>query len=264
MQPRKLSLFALIGVFVFVAACGGGGQPAGGGGTPSGGGGGGEQPAASPVDPATVATITGKVMFEGTAPDNEPILMEAEPTCQEQYPNGAFTETALVNDNGTLQNVFVYVKSGLGDLKFPVPTEEVLLDQQGCRYHPHVFGIQAGQDLIIRNSDGILHNIHPMPSVNRAFNLGQPVKMDSKKKFDKVEVMIPIECDVHEWMSGYVGVLDHPYFSVTGADGAFSLASLPPGTYTIEAWHEKYGTQTMDVTVGEKETKDIVFTFKGG
>jgi len=256
MQPRKLSLLALIGVCLIVAACGGGG---GGG---DGAGGGGPQPT-SPVDPTTAATISGKVLFTGAAPEPQPILMDAEPICQEKYPDGAFTEEVVVNDNGTLQNVFVYVKSGLGDLKFPIPAQSVVLDQQGCRYHPHVLGIQAGQELIIRNSDGILHNIHPMPTLNRAFNLGQPIAMDSKKTFDKVEVMIPISCDVHDWMSGYAGVLDHPYFSVTGTDGAFSLPNLPPGTYTIEVWHEKYGTQTMEVTIGEKETKDVEFTFSG-
>ena len=258
MQPRKLSLLALIGVCLIVAACGGGG----GGGGGDGAGGGGPQPT-SPVDPTTAATISGKVLFTGAAPEPQPILMDAEPICQEKYPDGAFTEEVVVNDNGTLQNVFVYVKSGLGDLKFPIPAASVVLDQQGCRYHPHVLGIQAGQELIIRNSDGILHNIHPMPTLNRAFNLGQPIAMDSKKTFDKVEVMIPISCDVHDWMSGYAGVLDHPYFSVTGTDGAFSLPNLPPGTYTIEVWHEKYGTQTMEVTIGEKETKDVEFTFSG-
>jgi hypothetical protein len=255
-QLRKLSLVTVIGILVLLAACGGGGQP-------SDSGGGGAPTAAPLVDPATAATISGKVIFTGTAPENEPILMDAEPVCQDKYTEGAFAETVLVNDNGMLQNVFIYVKDGLGDLKFPVPTEGVVLDQNGCRYHPHVFGIQAGQDLIIRNSDGILHNIHPMPTINRSFNLGQPKAMDSIKQFDKTEVMIPIECDIHDWMLGYVAVLDHPYFSVTGAEGTFSLPNLPPGTYTLEAWHEKYGAQTMEVTVGEKETKEIEFTFSG-
>ena len=260
MPSRKFFRLTLIGIFFFVAACGGGG---GGGDSGGGGGAGGGPQPTSPVDPATAATVTGKAMFTGAAPENAPILMDAEPVCQDKYPDGAFEETVLVN-NGALENVFVYVKEGLGDLKFPIPSEPVVLDQQGCRYHPHVFGIQAGQDLIIRNSDGILHNIHPMPEINRSFNLGQPKAMDSTKQFDKAEVMIRIECDVHDWMLGYAGVLEHPYFSVTGADGAFSLPNLPPGTYTIEAWHEKYGAQTMQVTVGAKETKDIEFTFSGG
>ena len=259
MQLHKLFV-TLIAVILFIAACGGGGAPAA---PPGGETTGGEEEVASPVDPATAGAITGKVLFTGSPPEAEPILMEAEPTCQEQYPDGAFTETVVVNDDGTLQNVFVYVKEGLGDLRFPVPQEGVVLDQQGCRYRPHVFGAQVGQDVVIRNSDGILHNIHPMPSINRPFNLGQPVKMDSTRQFDKVEVMIPIECDVHEWMIGYAGVLDHPYFSVTGPDGTFSLPNLPPGTYTLVARHELYSEQTMQVTIGEKETQEIEFTFAG-
>lgn len=260
MQLYKL-LVALIAVGVFIAACGGGGAPTAppSGGTPEGGG----EEVTSPVDPATAGNVAGRVNFTGTAPEPEPILMEAEPECQAQYPNGAFTETVVVNDNGTLQNVFVYVKEGLGGLKFLTPQEAVLLDQQGCRYVPHVLGAQVNQDITIRNSDGILHNIHPMPTVNKSFNLGQPVKMDSTRQFDQVEVMIPIQCDVHDWMIGYAGVVDHPYFAVTGADGTFALPDLPPGTYTIAAWHELYGEQTMQVTVGEKETKEIEFTFEG-
>jgi len=261
MQSRTLHWLVLIGVLVFVAACGGGGGGGNGGGGGDGGGSG--APIESPVDPATAGAISGKVLFTGTAPEPERIEMDAESTCQEQYPDGAFTETVVANADGSLQNVFVYVKSGLGDLKFPVPGDGVVLDQLGCRYRPHVFGVQVGQDLIIRNSDGILHNIHPMPTLNRSFNLGQPVKMDSTKTFTKPEVMIPIACDVHDWMYGYVGVLDNPYFSSTGTDGAFSLPNLPPGAYTVEAWHEEYGAQTMEVTVGETETKEIEFTFGG-
>jgi hypothetical protein len=259
MQRRVFSLFrvlSVIALFALLAACGGG-QATQDGGQTNGG-----PTATSPVDPATAATVSGQVLFTGAAPEPEPILMDAEPECQAQYPNGATTEDVLVN-NGKLENVFVYVKSGLGDMKFSAPSEPVVLDQKGCRYQPHVLGVQVGQEFIIRNSDGILHNIHPVPKVNQGFNVGQPVNMDTKKTFDKVEVMIPIECDVHDWMSGYLGVLDHPYFAVSGADGSFSLANLPPGTYTLEAWHERYGTQTMEVTVGASETKTVEFSFSG-
>jgi hypothetical protein len=189
--------------------------------------------------------------------------MDAEAICAELYPDGAFTETVVANSNGTLQNVFVYVKEGLPDQEWPVSSEGVLLDQSGCRYHPHVLGIQAGQTLIIRNSDGILHNIHPMPVVNRPFNLGQPVEMDSEKTFATPEVMIPVECDVHDWMLGYIGVLSHPFFAVSGSDGSFSISGLPAGDYVVEAWHELYGTQTISVSVAEGGTEQIEFTYAG-
>lgn len=247
-------LFALV-----ITSCGGGGSaPVTGGDQGSG-----TQEAAGPVDAATAATISGKANFTGTAPEPKPILMDSEPTCQEKHPDGAFSEEVVVNSNNTLKNVFVYVKDGLGDLKFPTPQEPVVLDQSGCQYVPHVFGMQVNQTLIIRNSDGILHNIHPVPTINRAFNLGQPVKMDSPKKFDKPEMFIHIGCDVHEWMSAYVSVLAHPYYITTGDDGSFTLQNLPPGTYTVAAWHEKYGEKTTSVTVGEKETKEIEFSFEG-
>jgi len=256
MKSPKLfwTTIALV-VSLLLVSCGGDNVPVTGNEEPAGG------EAASPVDPATAGTITGKVLFTGTPPEPEPILMDAEPTCMEKHPDGAFAETVVVNSNNTLKNVFVYVKEGLGDLKFPAPTESVVLDQEGCQYKPHVLGVQVGQELIIRNSDGILHNIHPQPTINRAFNLGQPVVMDSPKTFDQEEMNIRVECDVHDWMLAYLNVLSHPYFVTTGDDGSFSLANLPPGTYTIAAWHEQYGEQTMPVTIGDKETKDIEFSF---
>jgi hypothetical protein len=225
-------------------------------------GGGGE--AVTTIDPATAGKITGKVVFTGTAPEPELIDMEAEPTCQELYPDGAFTENVVVNDNGTLANVFVYVKSGLEGKTFATPGEPVLLDQQACRYRPHVLGVQTNQPLLIRNSDDLLHNIHPRPKNSRPFNIGQPRKgMETEKSFPAAEVMIPVGCDVHNWMSAYIGVLVHPYFAVTESDGSFELPNLPPGDYMVEAWHEEYGTQEMKVTVGEKQSATVVFIFKG-
>ena len=135
------------------------------------------------------------------------------------------------------------------------------LDQDGCRYHPHVLGIQAGQTLAIKNSDGILHNIKAKAKANRPFNISQPTVMTSTKTFDKPEVMVALECNVHGWMHAWLGVLPHPFFGVSGADGSFTLKGLPPGTYTIEAWHEKYGTQTATVTVAGSETKTTDFSF---
>ncbi|MGH2620555.1 MAG: carboxypeptidase regulatory-like domain-containing protein [Anaerolineales bacterium] len=254
MLGRVSGLLVVLGVALAVAGCGGGAEPP----APSDG----DQ---EPPQTSTTGrgTISGVINFSGTAPENEPILMDAEPICAENYPEGAFTESVVANSNGTLQNVFVYIKEGLPDQEWPVSSEGVLLDQSGCRYHPHVLGIQAGQTLIIRNSDGILHNIHPMPVNNRPFNLGQPVEMDSEKSFTTPEVMIPVECDVHDWMLGYIGVLSHPFFAVSGSDGSFSISGLPAGDYVVEAWHELYGTQTISVSVAEGGTEQIEFAYAG-
>jgi plastocyanin len=208
------------------------------------------------------ATITGSVKFTGQPPAPQPINMSEEPACAEKYTKGPTTEHVVVNANGTLQNVFVYVKEGLpADMRFPAPAQPKTLDQDGCRYHPHVMGIQVGQPLEIKNSDGILHNINAKPQQQRGFNISQPVTMTSTKTFNTPEVMVKVECDVHGWMSAYIGVLPHPFYGVTGEQGAFTLDGLPAGTYTIEAWHEQYGTQTQTVTVGEGESATVEFTF---
>jgi plastocyanin len=219
-------------------------------------------PAAPAVDPAIAATVTGKVTFAGTAPAPAPIKLSADPYCEKANP-GLTTENEVVGKDGAVGNVFVYVKDGLGDRTFPAPSAPVVLDQKGCHYTPHVLGIQVGQPLQIVNSDDTLHNIHGLPKANREFNQGQPIQgMKMTHTFSTKEVMIPFKCDVHAWMNAWIGVLDHPYYAVTSTDGTFSLKGLPPGTYTIEAWHERLGTQTQTVTVGEKETKDVAFTFK--
>jgi plastocyanin len=218
-------------------------------------------PVANPVDAATAGAVSGKVTFMGTPPPAETISMSSDPRCVNA---GAKTETVIVAGDGSLQNVFVYVKDGLGNLKFPVPTTPVVLDQKGCQYRPHVFGVQAGQTIEILNSDATLHNIHAWPQANQEFNKGQALQgLKDTHVFTTQEIMVPFRCDVHKWMNSFVGVVAHPFFAVTGADGAFQLQGLPPGTYTIEAWHEKFGTRTASVTIGAKESKDVAFTFSG-
>lgn len=209
------------------------------------------------------ATVSGTVRFTGQPPKARRIDMSEEEACAQKYPEGAYTQEIVTNADGTLRNVFIYVKGGLpAELNFRAPSEPVVLDQDGCRYEPHVFGIQAGQPLEIRNSDPLLHNIHPKPEKQRGFNISQPRQgMKTTKKFSQREVMVKVECDVHGWMNAYIGVLDHPYFDTSGDQGSFSLENLPPGTYEVEAWHERYGTQTQTVTVGAGETKTIEFTF---
>jgi hypothetical protein len=242
-------------------ACGGGSsetKPADTAAAPAAGGGG------SKVDPATAGDVKGVVAFEGTAPKNEPIKMNADPVCVKANTTPQSQETYMVSADGkTLGNVFVYVKDGLDKYSFDTPTESAKIDQQNCRYHPHVFGMRVNQPLEIVNSDPTLHNIHAMPKGNAEFNNGQPIQgMKMTHTFDKPEVMVPFKCDVHGWMNAYVGVMSHPYYFVTKEDGKFDLPNLPPGTYTLEAWHEKLGTQTASVTIGAKESKDVTFTFK--
>jgi hypothetical protein len=243
------------------AACGGGSTPpasssssAGAPAAPAG---------AQRVDAATAGDVRGTVTLEGTAPANEPIRMNADPICLKQVQGQQLQETFVAAD-GKLGNVFVYVKDGLGNYVYDAPAP-ITLDQKGCRYHPHVFGARVGQALMILNSDPTLHNIHATPKANKEFNTGQPIQgMKTEHKFTERDVMVPFKCDVHGWMNAYVGVLDHPFFAVTAADGTFSLKGVPPGTYTVEAWHEKLGAQTQSVTLGPKESKEANFTFKAG
>jgi plastocyanin len=217
-------------------------------------------PITNPVDPATAGSIAGTVTLTGVPPARQPIRMSSDPYCAEQ--REALGETVVTGAGGALQNVFVYVRDGLGDLKFPVPQTPVVLDQERCRYAPRVVGVQAGQPLEIRNSDNALHNVHAVPKLNGEFNRSQALKgMADTHVFSVREVMVPFKCDVHSWMTAYVGVLDHPFHAVTGPDGSFTLSGLPPGTYTIEAWHEKLGTRTETVTLGATETQTLAIAF---
>ncbi len=242
-------------VLLVMAGCGGGD-----GGGASGGAGGGAA-VENPVDAATAGNIAGSIVFEGDAPSMAVINMSSESVCADKHTSPPMIEEVVVNSNGTLANVFVYVKEGLESLQFPTPGA-VLLDQNGCVYVPHVLGVMAGQDITIKNSDGLLHNINASPAEQRGFNTSQPVAMETTRSFGTPEVMVPLRCDVHGWMTAYVGVLDHPYHSVSNGSGAFDLSTLPPGDYVIEAWHERYGTQTQNVTVTTGETAEVTFTFR--
>lgn len=217
--------------------------------------------AAAPVVAADAANVTGLVKLEGTPPPPARIQMGADPTCQAQHSGPALAKDVVVGPGGELANVFVYIKDFKGTV--PPPSQPALLDQRGCIYIPHVSAVQVGQTLEIKNSDPTLHNVHALAKVNKEFNEGQPVQgMVAKKVFDKPEVMVKFKCDVHSWMNSYMAVLPHPYHAVSAESGNFTIANLPPGTYTVEAWHEKYGTQAQQITVGPKEAKQINFTFK--
>jgi plastocyanin len=220
-------------------------------------------PAGPAVDPSSAGTVTATVKFEGAVPAAEIVTITGDPKCVSE--NGGpqrAGETIVVGDHQALQNVFVYVKDGLGSFGFPIPAEPVVLDQDKCRYSPRVVGVRVGQALTIRNSDPLLHNVRSNGVINQAFNKSTPLEgMSFNHTLATREVMVPFKCDVHGWMSAYVGVLDHPYFGTTAPDGRVVLANLPPGTYAIEAWHEQLGTKTQQVTIAAKESKDVSFAF---
>jgi plastocyanin len=215
---------------------------------------------------AATAGVTGKIVFKGKAPKVEAVKMSGDPVCLKENQGKTINrEDMVVNSNGTLANVFVYVKEGVKKDAVPaVPTEPVVFDQRGCNYTPHVFGIRVNQTLKILNSDPTLHNVHSMAKTNSAFNLGMAKQGQSiEKKFTKPEIGVRIKCDVHGWMTGWANVVDHPYFAVSDQTGKFSISGLPPGEYTIEAWHEKLGTQTQKITVKEGASATADFTFDG-
>lgn len=207
-------------------------------------------------------TITGQIMFSGTPPRPQRIRMTSDPLCM-PGDKGDLSEALVVGKDNGIQNVFVYVKDGLGAKTYPAPQTTVRLDQRGCRYVPHVFGLQVGQPLLISNDDPAVHNVHSTPKLNPEINMIQPKGTKPiTKTFAKPEVMIPIRCDTHPWMTSWVGVVAHPFFAVSAADGRFTIKGLPPGTYTIEAWTETLGTQTQKVTVAATKGAAATFTFK--
>jgi plastocyanin len=210
------------------------------------------------------STITGTVTFDGKAPVLRPIAMDAEPVCLKKHAGHAVQNEMLVLGNGqTMGNVMVWVSKGLPAGKtYPASKTPVVVDQDGCMYKPHVMGIMVGQTYRILNTDGILHNIHTLPKINPAFNRGQPATVkEMTTTFPKPESMFQIKCDVHPWMSAYMGVFTHPFFSVTSTDGKFTISGLDPGTYEITAWHERLGTQTASVMVSGTDTKTQNFKF---
>lgn len=216
--------------------------------------------------PLTAATtVTGKVNFKGTAPKAEAIKMNADPVCVKENAGKTVTKgDVIVNTNGTLANVFVYVKDGVKNAP-AAPATPVTFDQAGCMYKPRVFGVRANQTLKIVNSDPTLHNVHSLPKANTGFNMGMSVKGQTiEKKFAKPEMGVRIKCDVHGWMTATAHVMDHPFFAVTDTTGNFSIADLPAGEYTLEAWHEKLGSTTQKVTVKEgANTVDFTFPAAG-
>jgi hypothetical protein len=259
MFEKKIFGIAM-GALLLTAACGGGG----------------EEKSAAPaeksaetafvtVDPATAATVMGKVTFEGTAPKAMVINMSAEPDCSKLHGGPVHPDNWVVGDGGSLQNVFVWVKTGLEGKAFQPSTTPAVLDQKGCIYTPHVVAVQKGQPFEVKNDDPLTHNVHPLPKVNPEWNKSQtPGSPAIEYQFPRQEIMLPVKCNIHPWMRSYISVVDHPFFAVTAADGTFTIKGLPPGTYTIEAVHEELGAKEMSVTLTDagSATADFAFAAK--
>ncbi|HEY0320086.1 MAG TPA: carboxypeptidase regulatory-like domain-containing protein [Pyrinomonadaceae bacterium] len=218
--------------------------------------------------PANLGSITGAINLSGTAPAPQSIDMSADTACQSKNPN-AVAETVVVK-NGKIQNTFVYIKDGsvnggnrISGYTFPTPGNPVVLDQVGCHYAPHVIGIQVNQKFQVVNSDQTAHNINVQPTKgNPPWNVSQPPSTPPiEKTFARPETLIPVKCNQHPWMKAFIGVLKHPFFAVSDADGNFTIKDVPPGKYTVVAWHEKFGEQTMEVTVPDSGAGNAVFTF---
>jgi plastocyanin len=214
------------------------------------------------LDKAAAGSIAGRVVFQGDAPVMPVFDMSSNPACGRQHPTPQKAETVVVNNNGTLRNVFIWIKDGLPPARWTPPVEAAKLDQKGCVYEPHVLGIMRGQQLEILNGDPVNHNVHTESRTNPPWNESQPPHAKPRfRQFDSAEVMFPVACSVHPWMRSYIAVSPHPFFAVTGDDGAFTLKGVPPGTYTIEAVHEKYGKKEGRVTLAPNGRVTIDFTY---
>jgi plastocyanin len=218
------------------------------------------------VNPDIAGSVSGTVRLDGPPPKLRPINMSAEPYCEKIHPTPVMPPEVVAGQNGELANVVVYVKgAALQNYRFATPTEPVELDQRGCMYEPHVVALMVKQPLEVKNDDQTTHNVHAIPNENPEWNESQTIGAGPiEQHFDVAEMAIPIRCNVHPWMNAYVFVFPNPYFAVTGKEGHFEIKNLPPGTYTIEAWQEKYGTEDQRVTIAPNQSQQVSFTFNSG
>lgn len=205
------------------------------------------------------ATITGRVKIKGEIPKRRKISTNADPKCAAMHPGDLMTDDFVIDAAGSVQYAFVYVKEGLGDQKFTVPKTPVIVEQKGCRFEPHVLGIMVGQELMFRNMDDLMHIVHVVPRNNREFGFSQAKRGEERPKVFAAKEIIRLFCDVHPWMVAWIHVLDHPLWAVTGPDGKFKMKGLPPGKYTIEAWHDGYKAVTQEIEVKAKDSKTLNF-----
>lgn len=210
---------------------------------------------------ASAGTITGTVTYTGKVPALKPLSMDADPACASKHTSPVASEVLVLGTGNTMANVMVRVKTAVPGT-FTAPAQPAVIDQKGCVYIPHVLGVMVGQTLKLRNSDGVLHNVHALPKVNTPFNMAMPAnRTEADTKFGKEEGMFLVKCDVHPWMQSYVGVFSNPFFAVSGKDGKFTISNIPPGTYELEAWHEKLGVKTASVTVTADKPGSANFAF---
>ena len=208
-----------------------------------------------------MGAVAGKISFSGTVPATQKVKLTADPKCAAMHKEGLDRQTIRVKAGG-VADVLVYVKAGLSGT-YPAPAEPAVMDQVGCDYSPRMIVAMAGQPLKIRNSDDTLHNIHPRPTINKEFNIGQPRKgMESTKTFDKPELMIPTGCDVHPWMRAYISVLSHPFHAVTGEDGSYEIKGLPDGEYEVEAVHSDLKSLSGKASVKGGATARLDLSFR--
>lgn len=209
------------------------------------------------IDQSTAGSVAGTVKFTGSVPPAQPIDMTQDAACK-----GTNTAETYIVENGNLANAVVYVKDGLAKYAYPSASDTATVDQDGCKYIPHVLAIRTNQPVKFLNSDPTSHNVHPTPDKNEEWNESQQPKADPiTKKFSEPELMMPVKCNQHPWMKMYLSVFNHPFFAITGKDGKFELKGLPPGTYTVAVVHEKLGEKTQQVTIGPKESKAADFTY---
>lgn len=211
---------------------------------------------------AGTAVVKGFVKFAGTMPPASRLNMNADPSCAKLHPAGLTAEDTIAGADGGLQNVVVFISEGLGDRTYDLPQQPAVIEQKGCVYQPHVVAVRANQELDVLNNDATTHNLHPVPAYNREWNKAQAPGTRVDMTFAREEIAIPMKCNVHPWMRSYIAVFKHPYFAVTGKGGRFELNNLPPGNYTIQAWHEKLGTSTQKISVSPGVAKELEFVFK--
>ena len=223
----------------------------------------GSEAAAPATDSGSAGSgLSGKISFEGTPPERTAIDTEGDPKCAMMHADAPLlSDKVLVDASGGLANVFLYIDNP-PEADYAAPETPVVLDQVGCQYTPHVLGVQAGQPLEVHNSDDTLHNVRAVARKNKPVNMAQPAGSKPRMKTFKVaEASIRVKCDIHRWMTAYVFSMDHPFFAVSDDTGAFSIAGLPAGEYTVNAWHESLGEQTGTVTIAEDGSGTIDFSF---